>query len=91
MTNEALSNGHFTGNKKKTEINGENKLQTPFLSPAGSWSRRFPDAGLKASLDGGVKTGSGNLMHFLVYSFSVSGDGVGFSSKHSECPIQQLE
>lgn len=39
----------------KTKVNDYNKLQTPVLSPEGSWTGRFLHVGLKVSLGGGER------------------------------------
>lgn len=69
----------------KTKVNDYNKLQTPVLSPEGSWTGRFLHVGLKASLDGGVRV---IWMNFLVHSLNDSGDITG--CELCEWPTQQL-
>lgn len=59
-----------------------------FLYPEGNQSR-FVDVGLRAFLDGGMRTGSGSLMNFLVFGLNASGDGIGYSSLLFEWPTQE--
>lgn len=59
-----------------------------FLSPEGNRSR-FVDVGLRAFLDGGMRTGSGSLTNFLVSSLNASGDGIVYSSQLSLWPTQE--
>lgn len=57
-------------------------VKTSFLSLEGG-QLRFLDVGLEASLDDGVRIGSGNLNKFSDSGLNDSGDGIGCYSQLS--------